>query len=116
VRRLIRIAFLLEAAIVSGQALSASPTELTAYAAIFSITQEAEKNCPNTYTSDAGILILKDETHISDKDDRALKAEVAKATAAIQRQIAEDGAAKWCKGILAQYGPKGSVQKILITR
>jgi hypothetical protein len=101
---------------MSERALCASPTELTAYATIFSMTQEAEKNCTNTYASDAAILILKDENHISDKDERAMKAEVAKTRADIQHRIAEEGAAKWCKGILEQYGPKGSVRKILITR
>lgn len=112
----IRCAFVAMAVSASNEAFCASPNELTAYASIFQMSQEAEKNCPNTYTSDAAILILKDDNHITDKDDRALKPELAKAKAAIQRQISEQGAASWCKEMLTQYGPKGRVLKVLITR
>jgi hypothetical protein len=103
-RRFLLIAFLAGAALVSDRAFSASESELTAYASIFAMTQEAEKNCPNTYTSDAAILILKEANHVTEKDDRALKTEVNKTRAAIQREIAE------------QYGPKGRVKNYLITR
>ncbi len=115
-KKLSRIALLMGAACLSNLSFAANETELTAYVSIFSMAQEAEKNCPNTYASDAAILILKEANHVTEKDDRALKAETNKSRAAIQRQIAEDGAAKWCKTTLERYGPKGSVQKILITR
>jgi hypothetical protein len=34
----------------------------------------------------------------------------------IEREISANGAAKWCKTTLELYGPKGSIQHILITR
>jgi hypothetical protein len=116
-KKLFQIALLMGAAcLLSNQSFAANESELAAYVSIFSMAQEAEKNCPNTYASDAAILILKEANHVTEKDDRALKAETNKSRAAIQRQIAEDGATKWCKTTLERYGPKGSVQKILITR
>ncbi len=110
------IALLSGALCASEAALAANESEVETYASIFSMTQEAERNCVNTYASDAAILVLKETNHITEKDDRALKAEMGKSRAAIQRQIAADGAAKWCKSILERYGPKGRVQHILITR
>jgi hypothetical protein len=101
---------------VSDRAYCADETELAAYASIYSMAQGAEKNCKNTYASDAAILVLKEENHVTDKDNRALKGELAKLNAEIERQIKEEGAATWCKTIIQQYGPNGSVQKILITR
>ena len=115
-KSLLQIALLIGTACLNDRAFAANESELTAYASILSMTQEAEKNCPNTYASDAAILILKEAKHITEKDDRALKTETNKSRSAIQRQIAEDGATKWCKTILERYGPKGNVQKILITR
>ena len=111
-----RIALLIGGACWSDRAFSATETELVTYATIFSMSQEAEKNCPNTYASDAAILILKEENHVTEKDDRALKLELNKAKTALDRQISADGAPKWCKSILELYGPKGRVKNVLITR
>ncbi len=115
-KRFFWLALLASAACSGHRAFAANESELAAYASIFSMTQLAEKNCPNTYTSDAAILILKDTHHITEKDDRALKTEINKLKGGLEKQIAAEGAVKWCKSILEQYGPKGRVQKILITR
>jgi hypothetical protein len=104
------------ACLSSNKAFCASEKELATYEAIFSMAQEAEKNCPNSFASDAAILILREANHITEKDDRALRAEVGKSNAAIEREISANGAAKWCKTTLELYGPKGSIQHILITR
>lgn len=115
-KRFFWLALFASAACPGHRAVAANESELAAYASIFSMTQAAEKNCANTYTSDAAILILKDTHHITEKDDRALKAEIGKAKAGLEKQIAAEGAVKWCRSILEQYGPKGRIQKILITR
>jgi hypothetical protein len=116
-KRFFQIALLIGGATcLSDRAYCASETELAVYASIYAMAQEAEKNCPKTYASDAAILILKEENHVTDKDNRALKAQLTKLNAEIERQIKEEGATKWCKTIIQQYGPNGSVQKVLITR
>jgi hypothetical protein len=115
-KRFFWLALLACAVCPSCDAFAANESELTAYASILALTQAAEKNCTNTYASDAAMLILKDTNHITDKDDRALKTEMSKSKAALDRQIAADGAVKWCKSVLERYGPKGRIQHILITR
>jgi hypothetical protein len=115
-KRLFWFALLMGVACSSKQASSASESELVAYAQIFSMAQEAEKNCHNTYVSDAAILVLKETSNITEKDDRTLKIELNKSKNALQREIAAEGVDKWCTVILELYGPKGRIQHVLITR
>jgi len=85
-----------------------------AYALAWSTAEFAEIACPGARADDAALALLKRAAGLDGDESASMRTALARDWRILSAGYEAKGAAAWCDGAIAMFGPKGEVAPGLI--